>query len=384
MLAGSTVRELLARSNVAVDSDTTEIGGLVKSTMADGSVQWVTQQTAAEVNGALSHAQPGINTAQSSHSSSTAPDMWVEDISRFTAAEMEAAYTASLNRLSREETLVCHFTTHKCAEMIIAPTSRGVRASSAGQMGGGLSVCLAPPHALGWAQWGKGDFRATVGKALWGEKWKDVLEGGKDADKVSVVLFIKLPKYLLLDTCASRRVPGREHVFIIPPIALTEAAGAHWLPRDNILKAYQLMLASSTARQGGSLASVAEPAERPSPAVENFTIITRTGKETTGAAVSVRLFGQGQTSTSDLALGENGSFRKHESDRFLLKIPAGQLQVRSVIYPYEPSRHGTEMLSFSLPPSLPLPASLPTAAGSSARDLARQFALGSARPKLVP
>ena len=338
----------------------------MKSTMADGSVQWVTQQTAAEVNLSLAHALPAPTSSQSNLSSSTAPDMWVEDISRFTAAEMEAAYEANLNRLSREETLVCHFTTDKCAEMIIAPTSLGVRASTAGQMGGGVSVCLTPPHALGWGQWGKGEFRATVGKALWGEKWADVLEGGKDADKLSVVLFIKLPKYLLLDT--SRRLPGREHVFIIPLIALTEAAGAHWLPRDNIVKAYQLMPASSTTSQGGSLATVAEPTDRslasvrteqPLPAVEIFTIVTRTGKETTGAAVSVRLFGQGQTSTSDLPLGEKGSFRKHESDRFLLQIPAGQLQVRhSNIHTNLLATVLKRLLSLSLSLSLSLALSL--------------------------
>ena len=33
-------------------------------------------------------------------------------------------------------------------------------------------------------------FRETVGKALWGEDWERVLEGGPDADKIEVVLRI--------------------------------------------------------------------------------------------------------------------------------------------------------------------------------------------------
>ena len=69
-------------------------------------------------------------------------------------------------------------------QCILGKGSRGLRASTAGQHGGGLSFCLAPPHELGWAPYTGGKFRATVGKALWGEKWQLVLEGGPDADKI--------------------------------------------------------------------------------------------------------------------------------------------------------------------------------------------------------
>ena len=69
-------------------------------------------------------------------------------------------------------------------QYILDKDSRGIRASTAGQHGGGLSVCLTPPHNLSWEPYCGGDFRATVGKALWGEKWQRVLEGGTDADKI--------------------------------------------------------------------------------------------------------------------------------------------------------------------------------------------------------
>lgn len=359
--------DVLPKHRLILTKTIREVAGM-NGAMEGREIEHVLEQMESRLESKLTDIQqPSSSTVQSDHSLSAAPNMWVEDISRFTLAEMEAAYKACLNRLSREETLVCHFTTQQCAEMIISPTSLGLRASAAGQLGGGLSICLAPPHELGWEQWGKGEFRAAVGKALWGEKWADVLEGGKDADKLSVVLFLKLPRYLLLDT--TRRLPGRHQVFIIPLIALKAAAGAHWLPRESIVKAYRLMPpahATTRATAQGSVASVCDLTDQPStegqtvagvapteqqapvvetstvagqtvvdatppeqqvPVVETYTIITRTGKETTGAVVWVRLFGQGQTSSSDLQLGQKDSFRKHESDRFLVQIPAGQLRL---------------------------------------------------------
>ena len=47
-------------------------------------------------------------------------------------------------------------------------------------------MCLTPPSQFKWEPYGRGDFRATVGRALWGEKWRNVLEGGPDADKIEV------------------------------------------------------------------------------------------------------------------------------------------------------------------------------------------------------
>ena len=69
-------------------------------------------------------------------------------------------------------------------QFIVGKHSKGLRASTAGQHGSGLSFCLSPPHVLGWEPYCGGQFREMVGKALWGEKWSRVLEGGPDADKI--------------------------------------------------------------------------------------------------------------------------------------------------------------------------------------------------------
>ena len=69
-------------------------------------------------------------------------------------------------------------------QFIIGQGSKGLRASKGGQHGGGVSFCLTPPHEFGWEPYGGGRFLATVGKALWGEKWESVLEAGPDADKI--------------------------------------------------------------------------------------------------------------------------------------------------------------------------------------------------------
>jgi len=48
--------------------------------------------------------------------------------------------------------------------------------SQAGQLGGGVSLCLRGPHEMGWESWGGGDFRERVGRLLWGEKVRSIGE----------------------------------------------------------------------------------------------------------------------------------------------------------------------------------------------------------------
>ena len=70
--------------------------------------------------------------------------------------------------------------------------SFGLRASTEGQLGGGLFVCKTPPHETGWDKYGGPAWREGVGKKLWGENWEDVLLGGPDADKLEVVIIVKI------------------------------------------------------------------------------------------------------------------------------------------------------------------------------------------------
>ena len=80
----------------------------------------------------------------------------------------------------------------------------------------------------------------VLGKALWGEKWGNVLVGGSDEDKIEVMLCLRVPNFLFLDR--SRFVPDRPHVFIIPEVGLTKHPdGHHYLSQQHIVKAYGLV-----------------------------------------------------------------------------------------------------------------------------------------------
>jgi hypothetical protein len=101
---------------------------------------------------------------------------------------MKAAHAALEMAITQGESLVFHYTSRDSAALILSRKSPGLRASKEGQLGGGLSVCVTPPHELGWEQWGDGQWRATLGRALWGEKWENILVGGK----VSLCHYLRL------------------------------------------------------------------------------------------------------------------------------------------------------------------------------------------------
>ena len=84
-------------------------------------------------------------------------------------------------------------------------------------------------------------------------------------------------------------------------------------------------------RHAGGGISISSPAAQPAAAAaaaaaasqeQSYTVITRTGKEPTGATVWIRLYGSNGTASPELQLGTKGSIRKHETDRFTLKVPA--------------------------------------------------------------
>ena len=101
--------------------------------------------------------------------------------------EMEC-FIAELQRLhcAPDEKLAYHYTTNQSAHLIFSDASYGLRASTAGQLDGGVSLCKAMPQDLGWAPYGRDGFRHVVGAALWGEKARDVLPGNADDDKLDL------------------------------------------------------------------------------------------------------------------------------------------------------------------------------------------------------
>jgi hypothetical protein len=67
--------------------------------------------------------------------------VWPEDVSRFTQEEMEVAWNeVQESETKKSEELVAHFTSLDSAALILSEKSLGLRASSVGQGGGGLSV----------------------------------------------------------------------------------------------------------------------------------------------------------------------------------------------------------------------------------------------------
>eukprot|EP01045_Picozoa_sp_COSAG04_P017748 COSAG04_NODE_1592_length_6214_cov_4.841047_3_plen_221_part_00 len=164
--------------------------------------------------------------------------IWTENVARMTNPEMAVACESmAKEKCTGVEQLVYHYTSIDSAKLIIGAGSPGFRASTVGQGGGGFSVVMQGPHDMNWDQYQGGEFRGTVGAALWGEKAADVAVGGKDAHKLDVVFLIKIPEDFLK---GAKGVPGRESIKIVPPHFLTQQGGQHYLQKENIVKGYIL------------------------------------------------------------------------------------------------------------------------------------------------
>jgi hypothetical protein len=163
----------------------------------------------------------------------------VENISRMTSKEMQRLYDKLLLETSKLETLVCHFTSRASVDLILGRGSTGLRASKLGQCAGGLSVCKVSPSQVGWEAYGAGEWRSTVGKALFGQKWEIVLEGNEHADKLDCVLFLRI-KQAIVDE-EDNIVPGRDNCIIVPRHDLYECEdGHHYLSKANVVRVYDL------------------------------------------------------------------------------------------------------------------------------------------------
>jgi hypothetical protein len=144
-------------------------------------------------------------------------------VSHFSGAEMRAAMEELSATLPKSDCLGWHFTDLDACQLILNH-SKGIRASSVGQLGGGISVCLASLTDLGWDKHGGTPFAKKVGEELWGSKWHEVMpdpkppdahqDWGKYFNKLECVFVLRIPSEENRD--ASRIVPGRPNVYIIP------------------------------------------------------------------------------------------------------------------------------------------------------------------------
>mmetsp|Transcript_49303 Transcript_49303/g.81844 ORF Transcript_49303/g.81844 Transcript_49303/m.81844 type:complete len:533 (+) Transcript_49303:111-1709(+) len=172
----------------------------------------------------------------------TKGEQQVDSVARWKNSEFASNLEALRAReCAPDEVLACHYTSNASAHLIFSQKSHGLRASTVGQLDGGVSVCKAMPHMMGWEPYGRGGFRYEVGEALWGEKRRDVLLGQKDADKINLLIIVKVRKAFFDDP--KRQVPGRDKIVILPrrEPELLAKDGFHWLPKDQIVKVYRLM-----------------------------------------------------------------------------------------------------------------------------------------------
>eukprot|EP01046_Picozoa_sp_COSAG06_P032519 COSAG06_NODE_3256_length_5607_cov_4.966776_3_plen_848_part_00 len=173
--------------------------------------------------------------------------LWVENITRASPHEMRALYEALTEdeELTSKEMCVLHFTTVASAEMIFSEGSLGIRASSGGMGGAGVYVCSTPLHILGWEQYGGNRWREKVGRALWAENWKNVLTGGCDADKIEVVLVMRVTKSMV-----DQYTEDRPHAAVLKKRHLIKEGDHSWFPKDKIIKVYSLASENEAAEWG--------------------------------------------------------------------------------------------------------------------------------------
>ena len=102
--------------------------------------------------------------------------------SHLDANQMAAALADIEAQLPKSHALGYHFTDLDAARVIL-DGSQGLRASSVGQLGGGVSICLASLADLGWSKHGERshEFSQRVGDELWGSKAYEVLPGSPPA-----------------------------------------------------------------------------------------------------------------------------------------------------------------------------------------------------------
>ena len=97
---------------------------------------------------------------------------------------------------------------------------------------------MCPMTKLNWSQYQGDDFRETAGKELWGEKFKDVLEGGQDENKLDVVIWVAVPEQLIN---SASKLPDRPMIRIIQPsLLLQHDDDNRYLDKKMIKKVYIL------------------------------------------------------------------------------------------------------------------------------------------------
>jgi len=162
-----------------------------------------------------------------------------DNVGRMTNGEMRDYERNMAESIPRSHCIGFHLCNEASEQQITAEDSCGVRASEYGQHGGGVSFFTTPPSQFGWEKNAGGMFRNNVGKALWGSKFEEVLEGGINADKIDVLLVLKVEESITNNH--AHKIPDRDSITIIPPKFLYEAPdGHHYFSKQNIIRVLYL------------------------------------------------------------------------------------------------------------------------------------------------
>ena len=186
------------------------------------------------------------------------------DASTWSSEKMALELERIKGLVTHEYGLCYHFTDASSADFIlrkhngnsdVTAGGTGIRAARAGQLGGGVSVCVTSPVEFGWEAHQGGDFRKNVGLALWGSKWYEVMDGeapesespkvrkdwGLWKKKLEVLLVLRVPKVMLgpegMKTFDDRYVPDRDNVLILPKQMLVPSEKEFYLSNTDVVKA---------------------------------------------------------------------------------------------------------------------------------------------------
>lgn len=118
------------------------------------------------------HATSTLRAHKQLQSKQSAKQVWPENVSRFTSAEMEAALRQIDTELMRPYSLAFFYTSENAAVQM-CKNGPGVAASTQPDGTRGVRVSLQSPVDFGWPTIGGQDFHVRAGTQLWGKGWRD-------------------------------------------------------------------------------------------------------------------------------------------------------------------------------------------------------------------
>jgi hypothetical protein len=146
--------------------------------------KWTVLRTTVSITAPVDHEMVRLARHLRKHEQQPDIRLWLEDVGRFTAAEMKGALYSISQEQSYTYALAFVYTTAARA-IEMCQNGRGIDAEH-------LNVTTMSPIDLGWEQYAGGQFRNVAGRALWGSDWHNT-----HADELQAVLVLAVPVTVL-------------------------------------------------------------------------------------------------------------------------------------------------------------------------------------------